>query len=262
MSIKKFIKNIYDEISQNYNNDEYTPSIYELYSNGDWDPLLLGIQSNYPKPNAFIFGLIINDWDQSLRSRNPLIKTNDLEIPFQIIETIPNWDKSANYDDIGSEILGRFESYAVYTKSQAQEFSLTLYYSAYARDNINTTSFWTLENIEMLEKRLQSLVFPMYVNGFSPPPKVLLNIGNIFYNFPVVVKQVNIEYQPPYDYLTGLSINRKIILNLRSAYPAWQAISGDKIYMGKSKKSAGNHLFAYKKIKNSLFETNKQRWYK
>lgn len=267
MDIKKNIINFINKSLQDQSDDitslerrkrgidqptDYNPSIYELYNNtSTWDPIVLNINSAYPPPNAFLFGLVINDWDHTLRSRNILLRTEDLEIPFQVIESIPNWDKSAAYDEMGNEILGRFEPYAVYSKSNAQEFTLTLYYCAYARDNINAQSFWTLENIEMLEKRLQSLVFPIYVNGYAPPPKCLLNIGNIFYDLPVIVKQVNIEYQPPYDYLTGLSMNRKITLSLRVSYPAWQAISGDKIYMARSKKSAGNHIFAYKQLKNS-----------
>lgn len=220
----------------------------ELTSNGNWDPQLLPASSKGPTPNAFMFGLIVNDWDKSLRSRNTKIKTEDLQIPFQNIESIPDWTKAAQYADMGTDIIGRYESYAVYTSSAAQEFNINLRYNAYAYDNTDTTSYWTLENIELLDKRIKSLVYPMYTKGFAPPPKLLLNIGNIFHDFPIVVKQVQIKNNPPYDYRTGLSMNREIELTVRSAYPAWQAMSGDKIYLAKSSRGAGNSMFAYKKL--------------
>lgn len=245
MGIKAVIR---EARERNQNDSNIIEKFNELQFNGNWDPQMLVASSAGPKPNAFMFGLIVNDWDRTLRSRNTKISTEDLQIPFQNIENIPDWSKTANYTDMGTEIIGRYESYAVYSNSAPNEFNITLNYNAYAFDNTDATSYWTLENIEILDKRLKSLVYPMYTKGFAPPPKLLLNIGNIFHDFPIVVKQIQVKNDPPYDYRTGLSMNRKIELTVRSAYPSWQALSGDKIYLAKSTRGAGNAMFAYKKL--------------
>lgn len=202
--------------------------------------------------NAQMFGLVIIDFDNTLKTRITAMKTSDLEIPFQHIEEIPGWDKSANYEE--QTVVGRFEPATIYSSSSAQEISITLIYNAEAKYNTNAKTPWTLENIEQYQKRLQSLMYPYYYKGFSAPSKVKLNIGNIFCNVPMFVKSVKIKNEAPFDFETGLPFTRKISLDLRVAYPSWQAISADKIFVEK----AGNRVFAYQSINERNSSSNMQ----
>lgn len=189
----------------------------------NWDERMH--ETHKPMPaNAQIWGLTLFDWDGSFKKRLKKISTTDMSIPFQYLESIPNWDKSADWKDVG-EIMGRFETPAIYAQSNAQEISLSLLYSADAlRTTENTRSHWTLENIELYTKRLQSLVYPQYDGRYGAPMKVILNIGNTFRNIPLVIKQVTVEHQAPYDTLTGLSRMRKITVSARISYPMYQGI--------------------------------------
>jgi len=209
--------------------------------------------------NAFIYGLIINDFDYTLRSRVINFKETDLQIPFQYIENIPDLTKSAQYTSV-DDILGRFEPIIMYTGNDAITFSLTLIYIAEQRYNQTTTNngqpktYWTLENIEKIQKKIESLVYPYYTNGYAAPSRVRLNILNIINNLSVVVKSVKIEYQEPFDIQTSLSLYRKITLDLQVAYPLWQNISAEQIFM----QEAGNKVYAYKELK-STWTTIKNR---
>lgn len=206
------------------------------------------------KPNAFMFGFVINDWDKSFQSRDPNIKTTDLQIPFQYVEKIPEWKKTANYSD-QSDVIGRFEHITSYANSSAQQFKIDLIYQAETRLNSDLRTYWSLERIEQIQKRLQSLVFPTYTKGFMPPPKVLFNIGNIYRSVPVVIKDIVIDNGQPYDVVTGLSMLKKISIEMQTSYPMWQAISGDKIFLTK----AGNGIFAYKEISQDYTQTDTAR---
>ncbi len=219
-----------------------------------WDQRYMSVGTEVPN-NAFLFGLIINDWDQTLRSRNSSITTFDLQIPFQYISKIPDWKKGATYQDLGNEIIGRYDSIPVYSSSSPQEFQIELIYQAEARSDYELKTFWTLEQIERIDKKLKSMVYPMYRKGFAPPPKLLLNIGNIFRNFPITIRDVTSTNDPPFDIVTGIPIMRKIILACKSSYPIWQAISGDKVFTSKY----GNGVFAYQKLTQDYSKIKKQR---
>lgn len=204
--------------------------------------------------NAFMFGLVINDWDRSLRSRNVNISTFDLLIPFQHINKIPDWKKSAEYQDV-NEIMGRFEPIPVYARSGPQQFQIELIYQAEARTDLELKTFWSLERIEKIDKKLKSLVYPLYNQGFGAPPKCLLNIGNLYRQMPVIVKDVQVSHEPPYDVFTGLPITRKITLELQSSYPMWQAISGDQVFTA----TYGNGIFAYQKLSSDYQTVSRRR---
>ena len=225
----------------------------------NWDPIMH--TTGRPMPaNCEIWGLKILDWDDAFANRMSEFTTADLKIPFQYLEQIPNWDKQANYAEIG-EVLGRYEGINIYTNSSAQDVNLSLTYHAEALKNgsgINT--FWTLENIEVLTKRLQSLVYPQYDGRFGPPNKVLLNIGNIWRNVPLIVKQVNVEYQNAsgnaFDVFTGLPKMRKITINCRTAYPLWQGVGSMSVYTAWDETRnigdrQGNDVFAYEALDNT-----------
>jgi len=190
--------------------------------------------------NASLLGLTVIDFDKALRKRKTSISTKDLLIPFQYIEEIPGWQKAANYTDYG-DVIGRFEPITMYSNSALQEISINIIYHAEARYNVGAKTPWTLENIEKYQKRLQALMFPMYSKGYSSPPKLKLNIANMFVNVPVYVKSVDVKNEAPYDIVTGLSMTRKIALAMSVAYPMWQALSCENIYVEK----AGNAIFAY-----------------
>jgi len=254
------IADVQNKIAQIQNTTEFKDRIEQLQQLGGLSVLGKYWDTSYHKtgsminPNAFMFGLVINDWDRSFQSRNTSIRTSDLQIPFQYVEKIPDWKKTANYTDY-SEIIGRFEGISVYANSNAQDFQIVLQYLAETRLNTDLRTYWSLERIEGIQKKLESLVFPTYTNGFMPPPKLLLNIGNIFRSMPVIMKDINIETIPPFDIITGLPMLRKITIELRSSYPMWQALSGDKIFMTK----VGNSCFAYKEISQDYSQVNVKR---
>jgi len=164
-------------------------------------------------------------------------RDNFMGIPFQYIEQMPIWNKTANWNDIG-ETMGRFESQSVYGNSSAQDLTLSLNYYAESGDNSGLDGYenkfgrntWTLNAIERIKFQIQSLVFPQYDGGFSPPVKCLLNIGNVFVDIPVVIKSVSVEETAPYEVRTMRSMFKKITIEMRTSYPAWQAISASKVW--------------------------------
>lgn len=251
--------NIQDAITKFFMGESTSDRVNKLQRMGDfhklsknWNEKYLSVSNSVPK-NARMFGLVIIDWDGSLRKRNVNIQTSDLEIPFQYLGSgsdmgIPTWTKTANYQDVGSEIIGRYENIPVYSNSSGQTLQLELVYHAEALLNENAKTYWTMENIEKLQKRIQSLVYPTYSNGYSPPSKVMLNIGNIWRKFPVVITSVSVKNSPPYHNETGLSMLRTITLECKSAYPMWQAVSADKVMVA----TAGNDIFAYQELNETV----------
>lgn len=196
----------------------------------NWDVDFHKIGKPVPK-QPFMFGMVIFDWDETFRKRlRKYTNLNDITIPFQYIEQIPTWSKAANYSDV-SDIIGRFEPYNVYSGSAAQDFSLNLiYYAEALKAESGVTTPWTLEYIEILIKRIQSLVFPAYDGQFTPPPKLLLNIGNHYRDIPFIIKNVAIDSLEPFHIKTGLTMHRKITLECRVSYPMWQSFSSFEIW--------------------------------
>lgn len=199
--------------------------------------------------NALLFGFAINDVDTSfggrLSERLAEYSLDDLKIPFQYLETIPIWQKQANYNDI-QDIIGRFESFSIYQNSNAQDVPITLMYYAEGTeaDEIHRISPWTIEKIDMYVKRLQSLVYPQYDGNYGPPMTVKMNIGSLYREVPLTIRNITIEYTGPFDTNTLKSIGVKITLECKTAYPLYQSITASKVYL----ETTENRVFAFKKL--------------
>lgn len=239
-----------EDISQYTNSGDVTTGVKsydDLMKN--WDPSYMAAGTQI-KPNAQLYGLVINDWDNSFKNRNVKITTEELNIPFQYLKEIPEWTKNANYQEMGSDIIGRFEPYSVYQSSSAIEFNLELTYIAECKTDLEQKSYWSLERIDKIKKKFQSLVYPTYSNGYAPPNKLLLNIGNIYKQFPIIIKIVSIKNEGPFDIMTSMPIMVNISLACRSSYPSWQAQSADKIFLGE----LGAGVFAYEELSNKTIK--------
>lgn len=243
-------KRFFDRIKNNLQNRWIEENFIGNVINNKKDSTHIGnrIGMDYTK-----FGFTVWDWnDQFLKSlkkekfSNPslnydtltfnFLKSKFVGIPFQYIEQVPTWQKGANWTDVEG-IMGNWTSHSVYANSTAQDLSITLMYYAESSansglDDTSKTSrdTWTLNKIERIKKQLQSLVFPQYDGKFSPPVKVLLNIGNMFVDVPVVIKSISIEDGPPYEIRTMRAMLKKITLEMRTSYPTWQAASATKIW--------------------------------
>ncbi len=193
-----------------------------------WDERIHRLGQSIPA-NCEIWGLKILDWDNNFAERMERFTEADLKIPFQYLEQIPEWDKSATYNDQG-DIMGRFEPPSIYSNSVPQEISFVMKYHAEALKNEGSKTHWTLENIEQYVKRMQSLVFPQYDGRYSPPTKVLFNIGNIYRNVPLVIKNVQVTYNAPFEITTGLSRQVNISVQGKVDYPMYQGIGQMAVY--------------------------------
>ena len=222
----------------------------------NWDINMHSLKYGVPA-NAQIWGITILDWDYTFTNRIGTKTENDLQIPFQYMEKIPTWDKSANYASEDG-IMGRFEGQNVYANSASQDFSIELYYHAEALSNDGAKTPWTLENIEVLTKRIQSLVYPQYDNNYGPPMKVLFNVGNIWRNVPLIVRKVSVESLAPFHIETGLPMLRKVSIDVRISYPDWQAMGQLDVYQAWSldPTKPGNQIFAYEKLSSQYNSTN------
>ena len=111
---------------------------------------------------------------------------------------------------------------------------------------------WTVQKIEFYIARLKSLLYPEYDGNYTPPRKVLLNIGETYWDFPVIIKSIGIEHESPFDIKRMTSRFFKVNLTLASSYPLYQAISASQIRT--SMLSEGNKVFAQKSfsITNTL----------
>lgn len=188
-----------------------------------------GDKNSFPRkavpasPN--LFGMII--LDAELRRRR------EHQIPFQYIEQVPNYQKSAQYEDITT--IHRFEPVSVFSHNNAQEFTLTLIYYAEGLEAHNQfdgkKNVWTLEYIEKLSTKIKALNIARYTPRPAPPYKVLLNIGNLYSDFPVIVRDISMTYEPPFYFKTMQSFQQKITLQCRSSYPLYQAIDGSELVL-------------------------------
>jgi hypothetical protein len=212
----------------------------------NWDPDFHKTGQKMPM-RPTLFGLTVIDWDGQFTKRIRKLGTSDLTIPFQYLESIPAWSKAANFNDI-SDIIGRFEPLTIYTNSAAQELTLVLIYNAELLKGTKTD--WSLENIEIFVKRLQSLVFPQYDNNFSDPVKLFLNIGNIYKDVPIRIKNVQVESEAPFHVTTGLPLTRKVTLECRVSYPLWQGLYQSQIWTAYEGNFGNNgpNVFAYEEL--------------
>lgn len=206
-----------------------------------------------PQPVPFypnVFGLTVYEGPKSATNFNLAPREANLTskaIPFQYIDGVPNWSKAANYQDI-NDILGRYEGYSIYSNSSAQECQLTLHYHAERENGFG----WSLENIERIEKYIQSLVLPTTNKKYAPPPRMLLNIGYLWRSVPVIVRNVTIEYQGPYM-ADGLRAHqRKITIELRTNYDLNRSMSRDEVLVNADNARKRYEIFAARNLKDSL----------
>lgn len=195
---------------------------------------------------AQLFGFVI----QNRRMQRIFYKgMRGSHIPFQYIDQVPEKTKSANYDEI--EVHSRFESQQIYKSSTNIDLSLTLKYYAEGSEKLGHFTFWTVEQIERIVKKIDALTYPKYDGKFSPPDKVLLNIGGLFIDTPVIIKSTSMNFRPPYDIETLQSRFIEIKIDCRTAYPSYQAIGANQIYSvatDRRAESDGNKVYAYKKF--------------
>lgn len=215
--------------------------------NNNWDYRFLSSSFNMPK-DANKFGLrILDTTANGMRSSKK--KYKDLLIPFQFVEEFPTWSKTANWNSI-SDVIGRFEDLSTYANSSAQESSILISYYAEAEKRKDGPSNWSLEDINILTRRIQSLVYPQNDKYFSPPFKAVLNIGKMYIDFPVVIKSVSMPHEAPFFWKTAESMYRKITIELRTSYPSWQAITAESVY---NSTNGSTSCFARKEYKRKSY---------
>jgi hypothetical protein len=103
---------------------------------------------------------------------------------------------------------------------------------------------WTVEYIESLVLKLKSLVFPQYDGTFAPPNKVLFNAGDLFVDYPLIIKSITVDHEGPFMIQNMMPMTYKINLSCMTSYPLYQAISATRIYSG----TEGNRVFAQKRF--------------
>lgn len=183
--------------------------------------------------------------------RNPNAIIEELKIPFQFLEKIPDFMKTANYQET-SDVIGRFEGIDVYSNSASQDINLELTYASegtlalQSTDSSVQNTTWTIEYIDILLGRLKSFVYPTYNQRFYPPMRALLNVGQNWKNVPVLVKSVKVEAMHPIDVFTGKPRNHKVFLDLKVSYPMWQTMDAGDIYTGVNNDQQS--VFAYKEF--------------
>lgn len=198
-----------------------------------------------------------------------------LKIPFQYLtEGPPSLTKSANYDD--TNIPGRFEGIPSYTYSNTVDFQLDLSYVAESKKTISEAkkpktvneavnaymtekkggkknNIWSLEYINSLIPLYESLVYPQYDENYNPPNLCLLNMGAMFIDLPVLVKTVTISHKPPYDITTMMPRMFQVTLDVRIAYPLYQAISSRAI-IDKSTSSLPRSVYVRKTLSKTRYK--------
>ena len=231
--------------------------------------------------NAWSFGLVIQD--RNLRGSAFGLRKS--AIPFQYIEdaNIPSFSKSASYEE--TQIQGRFEPIKSYTSSSSNEISLSLVYVAEGSEESQKTSnflpafqnqyiqteaetrvpqfyakespktFWTIEQIERISAKIESLVYPQYDGKFSPPSYCLLNIGSIFIDFPVIIKSISVQHKSPFSVRDVRPFRRNINIECSSYFPLYQAISAKDIIdsalktnLLSSSKGYSRQIYSFKKF--------------
>ena len=210
-----------------------------LSNNGKTMEKYHGIRANVDFPfNASQLGFTIQDRKLSSK-KNSVTGLRENLIPFQFIgDEIPVVTKSANYEE--SAIATRFEPLKSYSGSNSQDISMRVIYIALGSKKLGHKTFWTIENIEELTRKLQSLVYPTYSTKFEAPKTVLLNMGSIFMDVPLKIKSISISNKAPF--ITART--KEISIEAVVSYPIYQALEASDIMFSET----GNKVFAYKKF--------------
>lgn len=213
----------------------------------NWD-YRFGSNSFSVPADANKFGLRLID-TTATGTRNRKKKYKDFLIPFQHVEDYPVWVKSANWQGI-TEVMGRFEDMSVYTNSSAQDQSIIISYLAESANSSDEGTVWSLDYINKITRRIQSLVYPQMDSYFSPPFKAVLNIGQMYVDYPVVIKSVSMPQEAPFYWMTAETLYRKITIELRSSYPLWQTITAESVY---NSDGGSTKCFARKEYKRKSY---------
>jgi hypothetical protein len=136
--------------------------------------------------------------------------------------------KGANY--AGDSPMGSTEPFANFSYSNARSINLTLAYTAISRYYDHK---WVFQQVS----RLMALVYPIYRRrtisnaDFSPPPMVLLNYGQRFFNLPckVLDYSTSTDREKVIDVMTNLPLEIEITINLQVSYPFGYAPGHDDI---------------------------------
>lgn len=244
-------------------------SPYIVQNRNEFKKFQFGNYSYNAPANANKFGLIVLDTFNLFRRNNiakiisqasqngksigrrPGAIIEEMKIPFQHIDKIPDFQKNANYQET-SDIAGRFESIDIYSNSASQDISLELTYTAEGTQALQSQGLdipkttWTVEYIDVLIGRLKAFVYPTYNQRYYPPMRALLNIGAQYRHVPIYIKSVKIENMPPYDIQTGKSRNFKVILECRVNYPLWQSMDAGDVYTAINNERQS--VFAYREF--------------
>jgi len=100
---------------------------------------------------------------------------------------------------------------------------------------------WSIQKILVYIQRLKSLTFPEYDGLYSPPKSLLLNIGETWWDVPVIIKSISIEHNAPFDIKNALSRFYIVNLTISTSYPMYQAISASSVFNSRT-----NEVFARK----------------
>jgi hypothetical protein len=100
---------------------------------------------------------------------------------------------------------------------------------------------WSIQKILVYIQRLKSLVYPEYDGFYSGPKSLLLNIGETWWDVPVVIKSISIEHNAPFDIKNMLSRFYVVNITMSTSYPMYQAISASAVYNSRT-----NEVFARK----------------
>ena len=214
-----------------------------LSNNGKTMEKYHGIRANQDFPfNASQLGFTIQDRKLSTK-KNAVTGLRENLIPFQFIgDEIPVITKSANYEE--SSIATRFEPLKSYSGSNSQDVSMRVIFIALGSKKLGHKTFWTIENIEELIRKLQSLVYPTYSTKFEAPKTVLLNMGSIFMDVPLKIKSISIANKSPFELSDITARTKEVSIEAVVSYPIYQSLEASDIMFSE----IGNRVFAYKKF--------------
>lgn len=194
--------------NQSSNNNIDLQIIYYAEKDDPFDPILKQVDlrgkgSSMVKDLNNIQRQAITDFKKDLRD-NPTIDTQDFLNRFDL----------------------KFKEVQNLTKSRINQF---INKNGFGEKPI-FDSHWSIQKILVYINRLKSLVYPEYDGYYSGPKPLLLNIGESWWDVPVVIKSISIEHNAPFDFRNALSRFYVVNLTLSTSYPIYQAISASAVY--------------------------------